>query len=286
MRSSISSSSHAFLWVAGVVFIGLFVSFNLFLVLCSPTYGLITRNPALSRLQQYFLAGPAVREDTVVVGSSLPAMLSERGLGPHVRNLSFPGHSSIVGIDLLRRASYVPKRLLIEAFVVRDPAEFQDANVLDPASLFLAGAVPSSQPNQMPVSLVIGGIQEAAGMRKEPVFRGYPAGQIPEVPETSAEQKENLHRWIASAVPILQWFESQGTELVFFTMPHHPEYPTVVDRVAVAEYQATFPPDRYLWIPNLPGDYEWTDGLHMTRASGEEYAKRIRLFVDRADKSM
>lgn len=228
---------------------------------------------------------------TIVVGSSLAARMPTGLLPKHTYNLSMVGMSTYDGLRILQHEGLVPKRLLIETNVLQRPARkaFLEST-LSPLPYQLRKWAFVLQDKYQPA--VIAGetltplittplVMEAeAWLRQLPKPADSPAGG--KVTDAQAKQSANKpnEETLASNLSELQqavaYFQSQGSEVLFFEMPVDPQIAESVEYRTIREHlHKAFPTAQYTYLPRSPKVYTTTDGIHLNARKAAEFAQEL-----------
>lgn len=227
---------------------------------------------------------------TVIVGSSLSNRLTRDSLPASVANLGFGGLSITDGLHIIERRGYAPPVVAIEMNVAfKKPDQNFHTSVLSPAFYWMRKYVAATRDEYQPIGLMKGWASARSEAKKK-AFGKVPLAvaehdaihekmvamqreQRDQAPDTAA-----LNEVMQAVKRLTDALEAQGTRIVLFEMPVHPDLVNMAEPRAIREaFTARYPAGRYTYIPSPdPVDFNTTDGLHLDEESAARYTAYLR----------
>ena len=233
--------------------------------------------------EDYLLAADAPA--AALVGSSMAAVLPKGALGP-VRNLAFPGGSSLTGLELVAHSAQLPSAVFVEVNVLERPA---DTTLLDdvmrPAQLQLKAWCEPCRARNQPLTVALAALSR---WRLPPTTEEERTRMNP--PETMNAQAFEMQRreaaqpvdarWLSARLDETEKLVSQltqrGVRVVFMELPVHPAIAAGPhQREVVAAARRRFPPGTYPWLAFAAREYATHDGVHLGFADARDIARVI-----------
>lgn len=241
--------------------------------------------------EEFLYGAPPAREDIVLIGTSLSALLPVDSLaGRRVHRLSFGGLSVLDGLRLLESADYSPALVLVEANFIdkaEDPA-FTD-HLLQPLPRGLKKYLPALRHRNRPALVLMETLYYLRNGRSVQ----QPPREDSERPlnETSLNIKRKSYAevpppagWLEDASRTRQRLEKLSTpetRVAVFEMPVHPDLcaaPRAVglrdilrNQFAAGKFTTLLEPDCTV--------FRTTDGHHLTGQSATEYVRGLNAWV-------
>jgi hypothetical protein len=240
----------------------------------------------------YNLDGGEVKQDTVIIGSSISRKLANDVLGKNYYNLAFNAWSSYDGLELVRLTKKKPLCLLIETNIVGNQSLQQDiVGSLAPITYYSSKAFKSFQLQYQPVGLFVGAVKEQLKAKIEAMRKLKRQDTALYNYNLKLEiQKENIvipdsdmvKRFI-NLKNLVQGFEKQNIEIVFFEVP----FDSALTNSAMLQqnrkyFEEYFPKSKYKYVP-LPAvnNYVYSDGIHLSRESAPAYTQYLKTELEK-----
>jgi len=218
------------------------------------------------------------KTEMVVVGSSLTALLPNSYYRDGRVNLSIPGGSSNLGLEILARSRFLPKVLVVETntlFIDADP-KFVNGLFQEP-QLTLKRHFPIFQTQYRPINVVL-------SLANQLLIGDQAKNNIDAVDPAVLERALSGQRKLFATVPkepefshivqrfeqLIREFQGKGTKILFLEMPVHPELVNSPREKYIRDKLTDlFPKEKYQWLtPAGERAYEVTDGMHLLHREG------------------
>lgn len=226
-----------------------------------------------------------LRNDTVIVGSSISRKLITDTLGENFINLAFNGWSAYDGLDLLKRSNALPSCILIEANSLRDVVTQEEIiNIFDPLYSYKVWTKSTQLQNQ-PVGLLIGFLKEQMKSkilaskkqkRSNVALYNYSIQMIKKEYSTALSDSICIRR-LDKLKRIVNEFESQKVKIIFFEVPIDSSLMnTTFMNSARGYYNRYFPDSNYSHIYPPVNNYIYSDGIHLLPESAVDYTRYLK----------
>ncbi|MBD1912328.1 MULTISPECIES: hypothetical protein [unclassified Leptolyngbya] len=242
------------------------------------------RDNNLIRAQDYLYSVPNIQEENVILGTSLSQKISESLLSKNFYNLAFGGQGIFDGLDVVNYPKEKPRVVFIEINnILKVEGDLFTEALFGPATYNLKKYVPLLRDRNKPVGVLRGFTRPR---QKTAVNFKMAEDQIDETDAYKAvlnqqreayktkPSKQRLDPLFQRLKQSVEKLEKEGTTVVFFEMPVHQELCTMPRATTIRKrFYVEFPQKQYLYIkqPNC-GNYQTTDGIHLTEASGNRYS--------------
>lgn len=252
----------------------------------APSRGINQWQENIIQAEGYLYSGQPA--SLVLAGSSLAANLDVDAIAPEAVNLGMAGGCSQTGLDVILRRQPVPKRVLIE---VNDTIERQldqdfvtrlTQPILRPLRQVFSSLRGEYTPLSVLVSLLKG--QDSPDIKSPETIQADPLRQqeidrlaTENQPLPDAEFQILLAQEIAVLKSQIQALEAAQVEVLLFNPPVEPALQNTPRQKAIqAELRSQFPESQYNWLPDAPGDWLTSDGLHLVPQEVERYTNWLR----------
>lgn len=258
------------------------------------------------KAQEYIYDSPD--KEVVIVGSSLSGRLIGDLLPDNVFNLSFSGSSVYDGIQIIKKSNSKPKIILLEGnFIDRGPRQSFINEIFTPVLFSLRYYFPGLRQKFQPVNLL--SITSAynffnclLGKYNDKDLRNS-IKKIFHIQKNILDQKKGTKKFIEIAIERnqeipdtiklkkrlkglyagLNTLSNNGTKIVFFEIPMHPEICiSPRNKYLKNVLRTTFSPKKFLYFADQKCvGYETTDGWHLNKDSALLYTE---IFVEELSK--
>ncbi|MFC3867082.1 hypothetical protein [Helicobacter equorum] len=240
--------------------------------------------------QDYLYATPP---PYLIVGSSLAARLTPKDLASHqIYNLSFGGGSALTGLNIIKyntqHTNIVPRVIYIEENIVliRDVDHQMLDALLNPMTYTLRRYIPALRERYQPINFVLSSARKLfkrdqseniEPQRNERVYHMMLEGSEKSYQEELVAYENNLKL----LRDLLAYFESLGTQIVFFQMPIDPKLANLKKPTQQREILlANFPQYKFLPDPSH-SDYITNDGIHLRKESASRFTQEFLSKIDK-----
>ncbi|HAS40306.1 MAG TPA: hypothetical protein DCS93_07495 [Microscillaceae bacterium] len=268
-----------------ITFLGLFVGYNLFLMLVKPSWGEYTqRDRNINKVEQVGLDDQP-DWDVVIVGSSIAARLNILK-DKKVLNLSLEGEGALTGLGILKQSGLKPALIAIETNALYLA---QDQGVMDVNEFAWRNAIKQYLPalqNKNKPSVLVSPLIFYQG-KAQKVYQGVANGlkaALPDKPIKSSPQvgRRGDHQNAKSKIDhlkldtillkkYLDYFEKAKVKVVFFNMPAGClEAHQHMEKSVRQSFQKS------ILIPSVDcSAYATTDGVHLNAKESAKYSSYL-----------
>lgn len=240
----------------------------------------------------YNLSDDEVKNDTLIIGSSISRKLVTGSLGKNYFNLAFNAWSSYDGLELLRITGKKPACILVETNVVGYQSLQEDVKgSLSPVSYYSSVTFKSFQLQNQPVGLLVGGIKEKLkarmdAMRKlkrqDQALYDYNIKLEKEKQAIALPDSEMVKRFTVLK-ELITGFKKQNIQVVFFEVPFDNELEnTAIMQQNRKYFSQYFPVSEYKYVQLPPvNNYVYSDGLHLSLESALPYTLYLKTALEK-----
>ena len=250
------------------------------------------RDRNLILAQDYLYNTTGLHDKRVILGTSLSQRIVLPLLPDNFYNLAFGGQGVFDGLDIVNHIQEKPGVVFIEMNNILKPeGELFTESLFGPFTYNLKKYFPFLQDKNKPVGVL-------RGLSRPRQEADVDLDIKEDTPENSTaynaalEQQKNTYNLKPKKKELdlafqrmrdaVEQLEKEGSTVVFFEMPVHREL-CATQRVQTIRQRffKEFPRDKYLYIkqPNC-NNYRTTDGIHLTKASGNRYSIYFKNRVD------
>ncbi|UEG49466.1 hypothetical protein LK994_12565 [Ferruginibacter lapsinanis] len=258
------------------------------------------------KAQDYLYANEV--PDNIIIGSSLSCRIESELLPENFYNLSLGGQSVFDGLEILTHQQIFPKRVFVEMNMVKragDPSFGK--SLFNPILFFLRKEVVPMREKDQPA---VYALHSSITFLGEKIYDPFTRRLVnPMLNKLNFSKKEDNNASVATdnfyddlikkqktefdmpfnEVAINDRFKElkakiallkkQGTEIVFFEMPLHPELENTIQMKEIRKlFLQNFPADSFVYLDKpVYADYTTTDGLHL---GGDNAKKFTHFFID------
>ena len=230
----------------------------------------------------YHYSANQLKQDTVIVGTSVSRKLITDTLGQHYVNLAFNAWSSFDGLELVRINDKKPSCILVETNYAKNQIlQPEISGSLDPVSYYPGITFKSLQLRNQPTGLLIGWAKNLLKARIDRLkekkrentdlynFSLQMNRQIMNQPISDSI----LNKRFIVLRSLIDGFKKDGVHIVFYEVPVDKELRETTSLVQVRTYfHRYFPENENQYIPS-PEDahYVFSDGVHLGAQSALDY---------------
>jgi hypothetical protein len=234
--------------------------------------------------------------ETVIVGSSMSAMLNVKYLPQSVINLAISGDMSQTGINLIKMSGRLPEKLFVELNVLN---RNEDSTLLNAFTKNFQGKLKSIFPflqerNQF-LTVQMNGLDyiNKVVLKTLKANPTYPANEKI-LEKTQADYKaiendtsefNNVKKNIAYLKSTFQEFTRKGVKIYLFRMPFEKSTQKVLEKSKrfifeknLIEKELSNIPNVKMIPPDTLHDYHTTDGTHLTKDDAQFFAIYLLYF--------
>lgn len=235
----------------------------------------------------YNLGDEEIKNDTLIIGSSISRKLVTDSLGKNYYNLAFNAWSSYDGLEVVSLTKKKPACLLIETNVVGNQQLQQDVTgSLTPVTFYSSQIFKSFQLKNQPVGLLVGGIKEKLKARIDEMRRlkrqnqelyNYNISLEKEKQNKPLPDSEMVKRFTVLQ-KLIDGFKAQNIQIVFYEIPFDKELEnTAIMQQNRKYFRQYFPEEKYKYV-QLPAEnnYVYSDGLHLNQESALPYTLYLK----------
>ncbi len=216
--------------------------------------------------------------DTVLVGTSLAARLPGSALGSRFDSIAQSATGPMTGLKLVERMPHAPRLLYVELNMLHQGLDHEVLDYFGSEPMAsLRSWLPLLRQSEQPVNLFLSWVTSrrpeapAAGDESR-LATGLaylkPQNETEMSPDVLKSKIEELKRCLAG-------LRSRGVEIVLVEFPVHPQ--VRASRRYTQNFNAlseAFPDRDWAWVrPPMDKDWPVTDGLHLTSAAAEAFAR-------------
>lgn len=242
----------------------------------------------------YNAPGKKVKNDTVIVGSSISRKLITGIFGNNYLNISFNGWGSLDGLELIKRTGKIPSCVLVETNEIGEPDLKEGIkSSLEPLVYYPNTLLRSFQLRNQPTGVLIGflknlmkeKIAEAKRKKRENTeLYNYNLNMIQngfskEIPDSLLKKRFYALKELVADL------EKQGMGIIFFEIPMSPTLENTLQIATTRNYFHQFFPDtlyQYILLPKV-NNYIYSDGIHLTAESAIEYTYYLKNEISKLD---
>jgi hypothetical protein len=232
---------------------------------------------------EHFLYGkpPAA----AIVGSSQAERFPAGALGPDIANLALAGQNPLVGLSIVARGGYVPRRIYVEINHVDQPVDMTLVEgVFAEPGFTIKRFVSALRTGYQPVNLAVSLLRRATRGRDEVYY-----AHLVDLPlhdtligrqQLLLAQPPNpglLQANLAELDRLATELTARGAQLVFFEMPIDPALEAAPAVASVRQAVRTaFPGDKACWNEGTPpAGLPSTDGIHLDSDTAAAFWARL-----------
>jgi len=223
---------------------------------------------------------PQISYSTVIVGSSLSALLKKEYFSGPMINLAFAGGSAVTGLELIKDANVRVKRVIIDATILR-PADKELLSLMNnPIEKWRVLHLHFTNVDHQPVALFSNLIKKRFGVetKSEFVQKIFEQGIELQKDENGVIREENKLQFEKNLMVLKKSVEavlSQGMDVYFLEMPIDSQVQVLpFIRFCTEELRSTFPERPHLHWIHSP-ELQTVDGMHLTTDSAKILAKQV-----------
>lgn len=239
----------------------------------------------------YNMPDNQIKNDTVVIGSSISRKLVTDSLGKHFFNLAFNAWSSYDGLMLVKLTHKKPACLLIEMNIIGNQHVEPDViNSLSPVSYYPNTIFKSFQLQNQPVGLLVGYFKDKLKDRMEAMKKKKRENQELYTFNLQMEKKtfmdalpDSVFKERFNALKdLIDGFRKENIDIIFFEAPFDEALENTTSVLKVRQYyHQYFPEKSYKYIPmQAINKYIYSDGIHLSTESAIDYTLYLRNAID------
>ena len=271
-----------------MVFLVFFITYNAFLMLC---------NPKVTRFQNQWQKNYSTAQDfiygertsSIIVGSSLAARLSKNTLPFDYYNLSFSGGSVLTGLELIKRTEHIPKYIYIESnFIFRNKSITMLDDLFYPVWWKVKRYIPAFKEKFQPLNVIYSKkichtkpkvkLNKSTNWKKpknlENIVNSKKFKLMMKQENNKLKQKLNYKYQLKYLQRLITYFETNGTEVIFFEMPIEKSLASSSKSIQRRDIIKNTFTNKWLPLPTNE-DYFTRDGLHLVDYSAWIYTKKF-----------
>lgn len=235
----------------------------------------------------YNMPDDVIKNDTVIIGSSISRKLITDSLGKHFFNLAFNAWSSYDGLMLVKLTQKKPACLLIEMNVIGSQHVEPDViNSLNPVSYYPNTIFKSFQLQNQPVGLLVGYFKDKLKNRMEAMKRKKRENQelykfnlqmekktfMDALPDSVFKERFNALK------NLVDGFKKENIDIIFFEAPFDEALENTASVLKIRQYyHQYFPENNYKYIPmQAINKYIYSDGIHLNTESAIDYTLYLK----------
>lgn len=297
MSESVKESKQSKLFIRSACFLLLIIFGHYLVTVILPESKRLPERGPIAAAQKFILQDSTSKR--VVVGSSFADRLDPFNSDPATTMITINGGSAFDGLALIKERA-ATKNLLdviaieVNRLIVFDEKEWVEQLLKSPNKKIWKSAAILRDHNRpfsvigWPIHTVLNKVYLTLST---PPSKKESIANVDE--EIESEIQERLDRNIAEQKKYLETgiedekllkileklenyvkeFQSQGTKVVFFNMPIHPELEVLeTPSKLLAGVREKFPESEYLWLEDVDASqYNYTDGIHLDPESAQRY---------------
>jgi len=235
----------------------------------------------------YSYSRKQLREDTVIVGTSVSRKLITEALGKGYINLAFNAWSNFDGLELVKINGKKPSCLLIETNYAKNQIlQPEISKSLDPISYYPGEIFRSLQLRNQPAGLLVGWgknlmktrIDKLKEKKRENVDLYKFSLQMNKEIMMLPIPDSILVKRFTVLKSLIDGFKKESVGIIFYEVPVARELGETTSLLQVRSYYHTyFPPGEYKYIPMpVTENYIFSDGVHLSAKSALEYTLYLK----------
>jgi hypothetical protein len=269
----------------------LFIAFELFLRITDIPWDTSQNDKSANiiSVQDYIYNYSAnqLKEDTVIVGTSVSRKLITDTLGRHYVNLAFNAWNSFDGLELVKINGKKPSCILVETNYAKNQIlQPEISGSLDPVSYYPGITFKSLQLRNQPTGLLIGWAKNLLKTRIDRL-KEKKRENVDLYNFSLQMNKEIMNQPIPDSIldkrfdvikSLIDGFKKDGVHIVFYEVPVDKELGETTSLVQVRSYfRKYFPENENLYIPSpAAAGYVFSDGVHLSAQSAMEYTLYLK----------
>lgn len=289
--------------VSSLIFAAVFIGMHWIVVKVLPESKRLPERAPIDWTQNFLLSPD--KPNRIVAGSSYADRLTPHNSDPDTLMININGGSAFDALAMLEKiddADYTPNLMAIEInrLTVLEPKDWL-VEMLDEPSYSAWKSIPMLREKNRPMSIagwpihVLMNKVYLTGME-----RLEPAGSASNIDVLQPDPKllemniqdqkkyledpvdnEDLAAIVYKLEKAVSKLQKDGCQVVFFHMPIHAELHFLDGpRSLFRAMKQAFPEERYDWVPEVdPGDYVFTDAVHMDGPSASRYMKFLETAI-------
>lgn len=285
VRSSIFNSSK--ITNSLIIFIGVFVCYNIYLIVIKPPVAFYQNQwqNNFSRAQDYVYYSNAER---VIVGSSMANRMEDGLLPDKYFNLALSGGSALTGLEIIKRSGRLPSKIYVEGnLIFKNKDDEMIHQLFLPFTFHLKRLVPALQEKNQPINVLVSLIKnqyiaQHKEQVKEFVNNDIFVAQLAQSREFYLSPPTGYLNELRELVELVNYFELEGVSIYFFEMPIAPELANLTRSLEQRRIIKSLFNNEWLPYPDN-GEYQTTDGIHLTYASAHRFSQHFTAGADKLD---
>lgn len=219
---------------------------------------------------------------SVVVGSSLTALLKEEFFALPTMNLAYSGGSPLTGLEMIIQSKVKFRKVYVDATVLR-PVDAETLGLLESRfDVWRIQNIPITRVDRQPVSLMTNYLKMKFGIsaKKEFTQKHFDIG-IESQQKADREFDESQRAKFTEMVTLLknkiEQIQEKGTDVVILEMP----LDTQISSLGMYQFMRTElhrildSNGKIRWYSNPSSELKTMDGMHLTPDSAEVFAREL-----------
>lgn len=265
----------------------LFITYNILLIFLPPKMGQEVNIDGLNitKAQSYLYDIQNISEKEVLVGTSLTGIIEESKISPNFINLGLDAMTALDGLAIIFEKKEWPKSVFIEVNLLNKfPTPQFQKFLFNPTNRFATKYIPSSRKQNQPIEIFKRSIfefyrilvpNEGADPNRYNITIKEEVLQNLVSTFNTPFREETLNSTFERFLPYFEELIANNVKIVFYEMPWHPSIcpsnriiqlrKAIKNRLPTQQFE-------YIQQPYCASYQTIEDGIHLTIASGEQYA--------------